>query len=71
MKIEQPNLREVAFDCPWTGHQLSQELVLMNKNSPFIGMLCLKCGSMIYVKTESSGLIGPSGMPIPHSPKAE
>ena len=48
MRVNQPNVRLVVFDCPWNGHLLSDLLVAMPKNVPMVGRVCVKCGSMVY-----------------------
>ena len=66
MKVDQPNMREVEFDCPWAGHLLTDMLVVRNSAVPnLIGQLCVKCGCMIYRLVAQSQLVGPGGEPLP------
>lgn len=65
MKVEQPNLREVEFDCPWTGHLLTDMLVVRNPAVPnLLGRLCVKCNCMVYVLVEQSQIVGADGVPM-------
>ena len=66
MKVDQPNVREVAFDCPWTGHLLDDRFVLRNSAAPnVLGHRCVKCGCLIYTVMRQSQVVGPDGLPLP------
>lgn len=68
MKVEQPNTREVVFDCPWVGHLHDDRFVLRNGMAPnVIGHRCVKCGCLIYELMEQSQLVGADGMPLPQA----
>jgi hypothetical protein len=77
MKVEQPDLRSVQWDCPWTGHAYGEGGVeVRNSTRPdIVGMQCVKCGALIYERVKArvpvadplSGaplLVGPSGAPV-------
>lgn len=65
MKVEQPNMREVAFDCPWAGHLKDDRFVLRNSAAPnVIGLRCVKCGCLIYEFLEQSQIVGADGEPL-------
>lgn len=63
-KVEQTNMREVVFDCPWTGHLVSDEMVSLRKDIPFVGRLCVKCGAMVYQRIAMSKVLGADGKPL-------
>lgn len=66
MKIEQPNMREVMWDCPWTGHLYDDRFALRNSAVPnVLGLRCVKCGCLIYVIQEQSQIVGADGAPLP------
>lgn len=66
MKVEQPNMREVRYDCPWEGHMYDDRFRLMNSAAPnVIGFRCVKCGCLIYEVMEQSQIVGTDGMPLP------
>ncbi len=65
MKVDQTNLREVVFDCPWTGHVSTDELIHRVKGTPYEGRPCIKCGAMVYRKKEASMIAVPSGLVKP------
>ena len=65
MKIEQPNLRDVMWDCPWVGHLYDDRFALRNSSAPnVIGMRCVKCGCLIYTIQEQSQVVGMDGLPL-------
>jgi len=64
MMVQQPNMRAVVFDCPWTGHLVGSELVVATKLHPYIGRVCVKCGAMIYQRVERSLLIDGAVYPV-------
>lgn len=65
MKVEQPDLRRVEFDCPWTGHLLADFFQVRNPAMPsFVGRICVKCNAMIWVM-EPSPIVGPGGEALP------
>lgn len=56
----------VMFDCPWTGHRLDRNFVIVNRTQPGLeGRRCVKCGCLIYVMAEASNLVGPGGEALP------
>lgn len=74
MKVEQPDLRRVKFDCPWTGHAYGEGGIEVrnSKRSDIVGMQCVKCGALVYERVKPptptpapspSGLVGPGGAP--------
>lgn len=66
MKVNQPNLRDVAFDCPWNGHEFDPNFVIRNSTAPnVIGQRCAKCGCLIYLFVEPSKIVGPGGELLP------
>ncbi len=65
MKVDQTNLREVVFDCPWTGHVSTDELIHQVKGTPYEGRPCIKCGAMVYRKKEASMIAVPPGLVKP------
>jgi hypothetical protein len=72
MKVEQPNARDVIFDCPWTGHWADPRFVIRNSSAPnIIGQRCIKCGCLVYTLVEpeqpkpESQVVGADGMPLP------
>lgn len=67
-KVEQPNWREVIFDCPWNGHELTDLLISLPKGVPMVGRLCIKCQAMIYSPLQVSNLVAPDGKPIVNTP---
>lgn len=66
MRVDQPNLREVVFDCPWNGHTLTNLLQAYPKGTPIplVGKLCIKCHAMVYEKLETSPIVAPDGSRI-------
>ena len=66
MKVETTNLRDVAFDCPWTGHLYDDRFRLRNSAAPNVmGLRCVKCGCLIYEVMEASQIVGADGQPLP------
>lgn len=66
MKVDQPNLRETVFDCPWIGHLYDDRFRLRNSSAPnVLGMRCVKCGCLIYELIETSPIVGPGGESLP------
>lgn len=62
LRVDQPNMREVVFDCPWTGHLFDDVLVVRNSAVPnLIGRRCAKCGCLIYVLMELAQIVGADG----------
>jgi hypothetical protein len=63
MKVDQPNLREVRFDCPWVGHAYAPDgLRVVNSRRPeLVGMQCVKCGCLIYERRRVGPIVGPGG----------
>ncbi len=62
MKVNQTNLREVVFDCPWTGHVSTDELIHHVKGTPYEGRPYIKCGAMVYRKKEAPMIATPPGL---------
>jgi hypothetical protein len=66
MHVDKTNLRDVLFDCPWSGHLADPDFRLVNAAAPSVlGLRCVKCGALIYVMREqASALVGADGAPI-------
>jgi len=65
MKVEQPGLGEVMWDCPWAGHLYDDRFALRNSAQPnVLGLRCVKCGCLIYVIQEQSQIVGVDGAPL-------
>ena len=70
MKVTQPDMRSVAFDCPWTGHVADPGFTLRNKLVPnLVGLRCVKCGALVYETVAvASAIVGADGEPLPAQP---
>lgn len=69
MKVDQTNLREVVFDCPWVGHLRDPGFMLRNTADPrILGLRCLKCGALIYEFVEVTQIVGADGAPLVATP---